>query len=36
LTLLDKHYGTLKVWQQAIDAIHEKGMWVVMDNTMAT
>ncbi|KAK4154515.1 glycosyltransferase [Chaetomidium leptoderma] len=26
LTLLDKHYGTVKLWQQAIDEIHARGM----------
>jgi alpha-1,3-glucan synthase len=36
LTLLDQHFGTVKLWQEAIDEIHARGMWVVMDNTMAT
>lgn len=36
LTLLDRHFGTIKKWQEAIDAIHDRGMWVIMDNTMAT
>ncbi|KAH6637311.1 glycosyltransferase family 5 protein [Chaetomium tenue] len=36
LTLLDKHFGTIKVWQEVIDEIHARGMAVVLDNTMAT
>jgi hypothetical protein len=36
LTLLDKHFGTIKLWQEVIDEIHERKMWVVLDNTMAT
>ncbi|KAL1865860.1 Cell wall alpha-1,3-glucan synthase ags1 [Diaporthe australafricana] len=36
LTLLDAHFGNIKQWQDAIDDIHSRGMYVVMDNTMAT
>ncbi|KAH8750212.1 glycosyl transferase group 1 [Diaporthe sp. PMI_573] len=36
LTLLDAHFGNIKLWQEAIDEIHARGMFVVMDNTMAT
>ncbi|KAK0712424.1 alpha-1,3-glucan synthase-like protein [Lasiosphaeria miniovina] len=36
LTLLDKHFGSILTWQTAIDEIHKRGMYVVMDNTMAT
>ncbi|KAL2022124.1 hypothetical protein VTK56DRAFT_5953 [Thermocarpiscus australiensis] len=36
MTLLDKHFGTVKVWQEVIDEIHARGMWVVLDNTVAT
>jgi alpha-1,3-glucan synthase len=36
LTLLDKHFGTVQVWQDVIDEIHARNMWVVLDNTMAT
>lgn len=36
LTLLDAHLGNITIWQQAIDEIHSRGMYVVMDNTMAT
>ncbi|KAM7214975.1 alpha-1,3-glucan synthase [Rhypophila decipiens] len=36
LTVLDKHYGTLKEWQDAIDQIHARNISVIMDNTMAT
>ncbi|KAK4185416.1 hypothetical protein QBC35DRAFT_465599 [Podospora australis] len=36
LTLLDKHFGTLKTWQDVIQEIHDRDMWVILDNTMAT
>ena len=36
LTLLDHHFGTIQQWQDAIAEIHSRGMYVVMDNTMAT
>ncbi|KAG9244410.1 glycoside hydrolase family 13 protein [Calycina marina] len=36
LTLLDAHHGTIAEWRAAIDEIHSRGMYVVMDNTMAT
>ncbi|KAK0625064.1 hypothetical protein B0T17DRAFT_617200 [Bombardia bombarda] len=36
LTLLDMHYGDIETWQTAVDEIHKRGMYVVMDNTMAT
>ncbi|TIC95265.1 Cell wall alpha-1,3-glucan synthase mok13 [Colletotrichum higginsianum] len=36
LTLLDKHYGNITAWQEAIDEIHRRGMYVVLDQTMAT
>ena len=35
-TLLDYHWGTIETWRNAIKAIHDRGMYVVMDNTMAT
>jgi glycosidase len=34
--MLDKHFGTIKMWQDVIDEIHARKMWVVLDNTMAT
>ena len=36
LTLLDQHLGTLQQWQALIDAIHARGMYVILDNTFAT
>lgn len=36
LTLLDAHFGNITLWQEAIQEIHSRGMYVVMDNTMAT
>ncbi|KAL2257404.1 hypothetical protein VTK26DRAFT_215 [Humicola hyalothermophila] len=35
LTLLDKHFGTVKLWQDVVGEIHDRGMWVIMDNTIA-
>lgn len=35
-TLLDQHYGNIKVWRDAISEIHKRGMYVVFDNTIAT
>ncbi|KAL8990136.1 MAG: hypothetical protein Q9169_008200, partial [Polycauliona sp. 2 TL-2023] len=35
-THLDHHFGTIDAWRQSITAIHDRGMYVVMDNTMAT
>jgi alpha-1,3-glucan synthase len=36
LTLLDMHFGTIQTWRDAITEIHKRGMYVVLDNTMAT
>ncbi|KUI63986.1 Cell wall alpha-1,3-glucan synthase mok11 [Cytospora mali] len=36
LSLLDVHFGNITTWQQAIDDIHSRGMYIVMDNTMST
>jgi alpha-1,3-glucan synthase len=36
LTLLDAHFGDIATWRLAIDAIHARGMYVIMDNTIAT
>lgn len=36
LTLLDHHHGRIAAWRSAIAAIHQRGMYVVMDNTFAT
>ncbi|PVH93295.1 glycosyltransferase family 5 protein [Periconia macrospinosa] len=36
LTLLDKHFGNIAAWRAAVDEIHKRGMYVVLDNTMAT
>ncbi|KAL4864230.1 hypothetical protein BDV12DRAFT_205867 [Aspergillus spectabilis] len=35
-TLLDMHLGTLEDWRRAITEIHERGMYVLVDNTVAT
>lgn len=35
-TLLDGHYGNLAQWRHAITEIHNRGMYVIFDNTLAT
>ncbi|CAI7568578.1 unnamed protein product [Penicillium pancosmium] len=35
-TLLDQHFGTLQNWRDAITEIHNRGMYVIFDNTVAT
>ncbi|KAK3376860.1 alpha-1,3-glucan synthase [Lasiosphaeria ovina] len=36
LTLLDAHFGNIDEWRRLITAIHERGMYVLLDNTVAT
>lgn len=36
LTILDQHFGTLATWRAAIDEIHRRGMYIVLENTFAT
>lgn len=35
-TLLDQHFGDLETWRNAITEIHNRGMYVIFDNTLAT
>ncbi|KAH0360816.1 putative alpha 1,3 glucan synthase, partial [Aureobasidium melanogenum] len=35
-TLLDHHFGNIAEWRAAIDEIHRRGMYVILDNTFAT
>lgn len=35
-TLLDPHFATIDAWRECIAEIHSRGMYVVLDNTMAT
>lgn len=35
-TILDHHLGNITEWRSAIKAIHDRGMYVILDNTMAT
>ncbi|KAK2048071.1 alpha-1,3-glucan synthase [Colletotrichum somersetense] len=35
-TLLDMHFGNITEWRSAIQEIHDRGMYIVFDNTMAT
>lgn len=36
LTLLDKHFGDIKQWQNTVDEIHKRGMYVILDHTFST
>ncbi|KAK3690069.1 alpha-1,3-glucan synthase Ags2 [Podospora appendiculata] len=36
LTLLDAHFGDIAEWRHAVDEIHARGMYVLLDNTVAT
>jgi len=36
MTVLDAHNGDIAMWRKAVQAIHDKGMYVVLDNTVAT
>lgn len=35
-TLLDRHLGDLQTWRYAISEIHRRGMYILLDNTLAT
>lgn len=35
-TLLDQHFGTIETWRRAINEIHDRNMYVIFDNTIAT
>jgi alpha-1,3-glucan synthase len=35
-TLLDPHFGNLQEWRDTIQAIHDKGMYVLLDLTIST
>jgi alpha-1,3-glucan synthase len=36
LSVLDRHFGTISEWRAAVDEIHKRGMYVLLDNTMST
>jgi len=36
LTLLDRHFGNIDDWRAMISEIHRRGMYIILDNTMAT
>lgn len=36
LTLLDRHHGDILAWRTVIDDIHNRGMYIIFDNTFAT
>lgn len=35
-TLLDHHHGVIQDWQNLITEIHNRDMYVILDNTLAT
>ncbi|KAH7024662.1 putative alpha-1,3-glucan synthase [Microdochium trichocladiopsis] len=35
-TILDSHFGNISAWRSAIDEIHRRGMYILLDNTLAT
>ena len=34
--MLDPHYGTLQQWTDLIDALHARGMYIIVDFTVGT
>ena len=36
LTLMDRHFGNIQAWRDLITDIHQRGMYVIFDNTFAT
>jgi alpha-1,3-glucan synthase len=34
--MLDQHFGDIDEWRRGIEEIHKRGMYVIMDNTVAT
>ena len=36
LTLLDAHFATIAAWRDFITDLHARGMYIILDNTMAT
>ncbi|RAL03720.1 alpha-1,3-glucan synthase [Aspergillus ibericus CBS 121593] len=36
LTLMDHHYGTIEDWRTMISEAHQRGMYVLFDNTFGT
>jgi alpha-1,3-glucan synthase len=35
-TVLDHHFGPIEAWRECISEIHKRGMYVILDNSMAT
>ncbi|KAL7417332.1 putative alpha-glucan synthase [Mrakia frigida] len=35
-TLLDPHWGTVMEWAEAIQTLHDRGMYIIMDSTIST
>ncbi|KAG9248333.1 hypothetical protein BJ878DRAFT_564182 [Calycina marina] len=36
MSLMDHHFGNITAWRSAINEIHARGMYVVLDNTFST
>lgn len=35
-SLLDQHFGDIQAWRDVVTAIHDRGMYVMLDNVVAT
>ncbi|QSZ37320.1 hypothetical protein DSL72_009418 [Monilinia vaccinii-corymbosi] len=35
-SLLDQHFGDIDLWRKTVTAIHDRGMIIILDNTMGT
>ena len=36
MSVLDPHWGTIEEWRRTIDAIHARGMYLMLDFTVGT
>lgn len=36
LTLLDFHHGDIEDWRKMINEAHRRGMYIILENTIAT
>jgi alpha-1,3-glucan synthase len=36
LTLLDHHFGSIDDWRMMVSEAHRRGIYIILENTMAT
>jgi alpha-1,3-glucan synthase len=36
LTILDHHFGTIQEWRDAVQEVHRRGMYIIVENTFGT